>query len=376
MKLNVVIFDIVPTNAVRFFIKFIEEFSKDFDISLTFLIEHDDALSIDDIDNFYPMVDKKICSQFFSINKIHKLLVDGNFDFALINGQRIPDDRFVVACKKSSTPVFMIQHGMYLPFLKRNPRFFLSKIKKTFSYLFYALDISLSLNSFSIFIKYFASYVLGKNQVDISIPRILLNADKVFVYSEYWADFHKSQFGYSDDDMVVVGTPDLYSVACADFFNDKNSVCYIAQTLVEDGRLSKNIFSNFLVTLIDYCAFNNKKLFIKIHPRSDLSLYKHVSGLDFVHFVNEIPSSTLFVGHYSSLLVVPLSLTSVSTLLIRFPGHDIPQYFSSSADYVLDYLDKNNPYCKLNNKANIDFYFHKNSYLYSDFVLNIIKLIK
>jgi len=176
---------------------------------------------------------------------------------------------------------------------------------------------------------------LGKNIKNTSLPYKKLNVERVLVYGNYWKQYHKDVFGYCIEKQSVVGYPELKSLT-----NDKENiaapgVCYIAQTLVEDGRLDRKILIDFLELLALSCENSKQPLTIKLHPRSDLEIYKCLRE-DVVFEMARFPISDIYIGHYSS-LVAKAGFVTNNILLIDFPGHNIPEYIMSIASDRLFY---------------------------------------
>jgi hypothetical protein len=337
--MNILFYDIVPTNLVRFnkeVIYALEEMHED--VFFFFMFEHDDNQSNKHVLEAYPFAKNIVYSQFKNINWLKKYMKINNIDVLFINGQRIADDRVVLAAKAEGVASYMLQHGMYIPFLKRDLSFFLGKIKKACSYLSYSWDISSHQNSrLRIIVDYFRCYVLGRNQVEVGIDRKQLNVDHVFVYSEYWKQFHVNQFGYCKDQQTIVGTLDLKDMKQFLTANTQdNEVCYISQTLVEDGRLEKSAQQNFFLDLVKITKKLNLNLVVKMHPRGDYKIYSLGDDYSHVRFSkSEIPTSKLFVGHYSTLLAKPMLKEKCKVILFEFPEHPTPLYFEQCADVVI-----------------------------------------
>ena len=330
-------YDVVPTNIVRFYSEVIYELRKSSKDDFHFLFEHDDKNNIDYVRSAYEFAKNIDYCQWKSVDWFKNYFIQNNIKVLFINGQRIADDRVVLAAKTLGIKTYMIQHGMYIPFMKRDIQFFSSKIKKTFSFLFYAYDISRKQNNIAIIYKYFMSYVIGINQVRLKIDRRLLNVDTVFVYSDYWKGFHKKQFGYSEENQVVVGTPDLADLP--QFLEQdihKDTVCYIAQTLVEDGRLKKEVQLEFYKKLVDATELLEQKLLVKLHPRNDKSLFNYSKNKLHVSLILDyLPKSEFYIGHYSTLLSKGLSVPQAKVFIYEYFNHPTPDYFEMCSDAVI-----------------------------------------
>ena len=138
--MNILFFDVVPTNIVRFFKGVVREFeANQLNMNLFFLVEEDDHNDISHVHENYPSAYSIEYVRERNIQWYKKYFLDNKIEGVIINAQRIPDDMVILACKLLGIKTFMLQHGMYVPFLKRNLKFFLNKIGKTFRYLYYSL---------------------------------------------------------------------------------------------------------------------------------------------------------------------------------------------------------------------------------------------
>lgn len=378
--MNILFYDIVPTNIIRFYKDIVHEFSTRNDIEMFFLVEHDDSKTLRDVDKFYgELVKKSGYCQFKTIEYFKSYIENNQIDVLFINGQRIADDRVVFAAKSKGVKTYMLQHGMYVPFLERDANFFLSKLSKTISYLYYSLSLSYYTKAPALFYKYILSYVFGRNQVDLGIDRRLLNVDRVFVYSEYWKEFHSKQFGYSIDKQLVIGTPDLSnSFAQDELIYNENSICYIAQTLVEDGRLKVETQREFFENLVKLTEKLNLTLVVKLHPRSDVSLYSFVKANHVELVSNQWPKTKKYIGHYSTLLAKAMFYKDSEVTLYEYDGHNIPDYFKTCASGVTRDFDELSTLLRTPNqvKGDINKYFSDGTEYQVKVVDYVLKSIK
>lgn len=272
---------------------------------------------------------------------IVELLQRQNLDRLVVMAQRIPDSCLVSAAKSLSIPTIMYQHGLYVPFMKRQGILFIANFVKTFRFLQYAMvtaDI-ISVSRTLLLIQYIRMFVLGHPFKDIEFPADSVNTDYVLVYGDYWKEYHTENFGYSADQQYIVGAPDFSDInqlQAADTGN--NSVCYIAQTLVEDGRLPRSSMLSFISNLSSAVIQSGLHLQVRLHPRSDLSLYDELPT-DTVLSKTEFPKNTVYIGHYSSILAKATFLSN-NIILVDFPGHVIPDYIDMLGNVRLDYNDR------------------------------------
>lgn len=267
-------------------------------------------------------------------NFIKKLFVKNNIDLLLHNAQRLGDSAFVTVAKQLDIKSIMIQHGMYVPHLKRERSLFITKIAKTVRYIQYAKIISKSISMpFPTVFKSFYSHFVKNVDYTDAIPFYQsVNSSTVFTYGDYWSEYHKKNFGYEGEQLTVIGYHELkkvFQLRNSDMLNGRFT--YIAQTLVEDGRLDRAAMEEFLKQLNKLADVHKKKIAIKLHPRSDLSLYDLPN---FECYIDEIPKTSIYIGHYSSLIALVNRIAPV--YLYEFPGHKIPDYFLFNASVYND----------------------------------------
>ena len=125
------------------------------------------------------------------------------------------------------------------------------------------------------------------------------------------------------------------------YLTDRKSVIYICQTLIEDGRMEPEMFKVYLERLYMCAKDFDGDFYLKLHPRSDLSLYKEIQNLDNVIVTHKFPIGDIYISHYSTLLSVCVYLKK-KVLLVKFPGHEIPEAFEHMARNVINYQDEIN----------------------------------
>jgi len=333
---KIAFFDLNVVGIGRYPLKIAKEIEKENNnIKFYFLYEEDPDNKIDEIKKLLPKKSEMIKIKKVNYNYIKKLLNDINPESLLVMAQRIPDNAIVSIANELGIKTFKFQHGLYIPFMKRNISLFINKILKTIRYIQYALVVAKSTNSnkFRTVIDYMKVFLRGEKIINTSLPIDKINASKVFVYGEYWKEYHAKEYGYSYEQQIVVGYPDLEQLDEIKKQHREDAVCYICQTLVEDGRLSREEMEKFIDTLKN--SIGNKKLYIKLHPRSDITLYetlKNTSNIEFVR--NGFPHCSKYIGHYSSLLAMALYLTD-EVFLWKFENHnEYPFYFVENANFI------------------------------------------
>ncbi|GMN10063.1 hypothetical protein MTsPCn9_15220 [Croceitalea sp. MTPC9] len=279
------------------------------------------------------------------------------------NGYRIADIYWTRKFRKAGAKCYQVQHGMYAEFLKRDFFGYFSSIGKKLSYLrflssiVFKLEIGLALYLVNKdFIKSFYINNLIKRNFKKSISPAL--SHHVFVWGEYWKQwFIDNHFYNLIDNFTVVGNPDYHV-----FIKDKElevvdeGTCYIAQTLVEDGRMAKEDFKGIIDRIADLFK---EKMIIKLHPRSDKGLYERVveNGGKLTY---GFPVPKIYLGHYSSLLALAIG-QNVPVYILKINNEDIPDYYVSSATKIFDTVEELISFdfdnCTNGTNGDINYYF-------------------
>lgn len=266
--------------------------------------------------------------------RVRALLDEAAPDALVTTAQRIPDSVFVSAARDRGTMTFMFQHGLYLPFMKREASLFLRKAVKTLHYVRYAALLARMHGASPVrYVRELSAvFVRGKGYSRAQIDRDRMNVDLVLLNGEFWRAFHTRQYGYPPECQVVVGYPDYDQLPAIEQKPRQDAVCYVAQTLVEHGRLDENAYRSFLRQLSQ--AVTNRPLLVKLHPASNVDLYAELASRPNVHLVHDIlPHATHYVGHYSTYLAL-VPFLSRNLLLWELEGHPIPDSIRPAASTV------------------------------------------
>jgi hypothetical protein len=81
-------------------------------------------------------------------------------------------------------------------------------------------------------------------------------------------------------------------------------------------------------------ALSVEKFYIKLHPRSDVSIYAILSELDNVELIRDyFPYSSIYISHYSSTVFLAGHL-SHNVVLHNLPDDPSPDIFKDVASFV------------------------------------------
>lgn len=254
--------------------------------------------------------DKNDIDYFFRRNEIQdidKFLIEKEVKIIVLTQTRIPDLEIMLHAKTIGIKIIMLQEGVMFDGMNindvsgKNAIAILGYLPKVFEYL----------NILRRMCKYdhrnFYSVILHflkkKKNVTITLANEFsthLIGDYIFTMGEYWDDYYINTHGYEKNQIRIIGDHDLDGFKVQN--NNENAICYIANVLVEDGTVRKSDFEKFLFSLAS--AINKEtKLYIKLHPRSDKSLYDifKFHNVEFIR-IGKLPSVTLYIGHRSALL--------------------------------------------------------------------------
>jgi hypothetical protein len=273
---------------------------------------------------------------------------------------RIPDVYWNIFFKSRSIPTFQIQHGIYIDYFTRDLKSFIRAIPRNLLYLKYLVLIFFSTRSRIQTLKgILKKDIKGVGKVTKVDDRI--KSDYLLVWGQYWIKWFKTYLYYDENTLFKI---------CGNFdfklLNDENkliketekSVTYITQTLVEDSRLNIQIFNEFLDNINDLANKFDGKIYIKLHPRSDVELYTQLKKNKNVILTFKFPITEYYIGHYSTLLSLPAHLNK-KILLISFPDHPIPHIFRQLSEYIQDYDEQIELDLVIKNKNNDSNYYYE-----------------
>ena len=260
----------------------------------------------------------------------------------VVFAHRFFDYMFTVEAHKHGIPVFNFQHGIYMDStvissLSKGTTGQLLKKKKDqlllYSRCTYHLNnrkITKTLSTFMELRKHDLYKVMNGRFGNTC------NADVSFIYGEYWKEFYSRHYLETATDFKVIGYPELEGELkdTSDCFNNDLPVaCYLAQTSVEDGIIDESFLQDFFSVLES--RLGNINLILKLHPRSDIKLYKKL--LDKTGSVKlwdspEFPKCDLYIGHESTVVARALDITN-KTMVYRL-SEDRKSPFEQYTKYV------------------------------------------
>ena len=257
-------------------------------------------------------------------------------------GQRIPDMVFISICNRLNIPTFMVQHG-FLTHLERHSVILLliERMKKFLQYVRGTIEIAKNLPSpwLKVITDFYLFFIRGTIDFPdsdvINAPELL--ARYALLFDADSGPFYTRRYGYTKKHFKYIGNPDFTLLNAYDGQSPEDAVCYICQSLVEDGRIGKREYLKFIREMAKTIP-PDKKLYIKLHPRSNSKLYEDCERPN-IEMVEHFPFCTFYLGHYSSMLYVTLEFAQ-EVLLFEMETHRIPKEFHSLAEKYYNNWDE------------------------------------
>jgi hypothetical protein len=248
--------------------------------------------------------------------KFQKVLFLSNLkaDILVIFGYRIPDIALLHYFKDCVKTVY-VQHGYYRRDMHRTVGGVFQNWQRVLQYSINILELLMSTGQLN-YIGYFWSTWVSFKDCDADAEN---SPDFGYVYSDEWADYHRRFIGWGSTKyrrLSAFEPKKIYKNTTGLKFQ------YVAQTLVEDGRIKRSVFQDALRELVD--NNNTGKIAILLHPRSDRTIYGEVS--DKFEYFDDRCFDVLTYGHYSTLLLYLASKKCVVRTL-DLPNHPVPDDF-------------------------------------------------
>lgn len=274
--------------------------------------------------------------------RVFKSLKNSPADLFVCFGQpsRIPDAFWTLYFNKRGIETVRVQHGLFIKDYHRTGEFWKNERARSVYYFIYLLLIFL-------FTRFGTKFVTTLELINRQVKFLSIkgntdnriSSNNVIIWGKYWESWFKSYPYYTDKNKYIVcGGFDFEVLQSEDKLIQpkEESVTYICQTLVEDGRLETKTFELFLERLYDFAVSYDGHLYLKLHPRSSEAFYEKLNSLSNVSSTHKFPISSVYISHYSTLLTVSVYLKK-KILLIKFPGHSVPEAFEHMARNVQNF---------------------------------------
>ncbi len=226
-----------------------------------------------------------------------------------------PDLGAIYFSKKIGAMIVMLQHGLlYDGASLNNVRIgeifaALMMAKKTLSY-FNIMRVMCKKEGKS-FVKLVRIIIKEKENVTTTVQNYFnppLRGEYAFVIGSHWVDYYHENYGYSKENIYVMGNHDVDDLEDGKEIED--AICYIPSVHVEDGKVQLSVFNEYLECLKAAIPIGTK-MYIKLHPRSNKKIYTDILGEDNIVYISgkELPYVKTYIGHNSSLLSKALQIS-------------------------------------------------------------------
>jgi hypothetical protein len=271
----------------------------------------------------------------FNQNTIRAFLIKIQPDFFFIDCYRLIDQLWVGIANDLGIKTYMIQHGFEINSVNYQPFTILTKFHKgiRLAIASYNLARFLNVNPLVLFSQYFRYIYFSKLLIDTHLGNKKLHPIRAFVYSKYYISFYNKKFGFLEEITTLISYPDLYLIPQINAKTRSKGICYISQTLVEDGRMKKNHFFR-LMEEYKLLATQVDEFIIKLHPRGNKDLYSDISKIGNVKLVHEFPHCSTYLTHYSSMAFVAAFITN-NIIIHELRGHTTPDVFRAVSSHVV-----------------------------------------
>lgn len=310
---DIIFFEIDAVNVDRYYLKIFEEILVD----KQFLVLLEDPKEAKMLISQQPQLNV-ICIQDIAIKDLKDLF--NNSSLFVINGQRIPDTYLTMIARQQKCEVCYIQHGFYVNEMKRGTYFYFNKMNKTLRYLSYALKSAQIDNNLILLFKLIRAHIFGLKR-NYHFKKISGFPDIALVFSEYWKKWHlKHYFQIPEEQFELIGSPELNRFNTTKLPDNYITYCY--QTILEDGRVSKDYFIAVLEDIIRKIETKGFSIVVKGHPRMSVEMIKFFEDKGMQVFFDVLPITKYVVGHYSSLLPLWVHY-GCFVYSIELEGHDL-----------------------------------------------------
>lgn len=277
----------------------------------------------------------------FNSRKIDAFLNEHKPDFLFIDAMNVSNELWIAFCKKNGIKVYLYPHGFEVENLYYKSSQIIGKTWKVLRYCYAVKNIATFLHL--PYIKTLSQYInfirKGDPLKGTYLDNTQLYPDTIFVYSNYYKGFWERKYGIKDVEYVQIMPYDFAMVESILSKPEEDAICYITQTLCEDGRYSHEQFEQLLIGYRKIAESVNK-LIIKLHPRVDSSLYEKVfDGLSNVEIRRDFPRCKVYLTHYSSMVYTGV-LASGNVIVHELSGQPTADVFKDVASKVVHTIDE------------------------------------
>ena len=245
------------------------------------------------------------------------------YDGLVIFGHRLPDILLAIVARYQKVPVFYVQHGLFQERLSREFVPLLALFKRKLGYYIKSFFI-VKLNFWRM-LKWrsFSHLTLSAFVSNAYLKRVTADYGDIinvfFLYDEAQKEKFTNIFNSSFSDYVLTGILDAGRVDSSK--EESDTAIFICQSLVEDGRMIKNMYLDRLRGNVELLRTDGYKVILFLHQRSDIVIYENFKDIcEIVENRWYLPAAGIYLTDYSSLILEPMRIgKKVSRILLS--GH-------------------------------------------------------
>lgn len=273
----------------------------------------------------------------FNHKKVRDKLLSLHPDFMFTASMNVYNQIWDSICKEYHIPIYYYPHGFQIDNLHYKKKGLWHKLIKVTRYTYGLYNISQIIHKpfMSLFKSYMDYISKGADMNGSELDDSRLYPDVAFVTSNYYKKFYERKYGIKNIRYEFIMPYDFTLVEkIIEKPEEEDSVCYITQTLYEDGRLSKDQFYSLLESMKPLASAVGK-LYIKLHPRVDSMMYDQVFGdIPNVEIIRDFPHCKCYFTHYSSMAYTS-ALVSGKTIIYELPGQPTHEVYKEVATEIV-----------------------------------------
>ena len=279
----------------------------------------------------------------YSNSQLSFLLSEKNPSLLMTFAQRINDIRIVALARQMGFEAVTMQHGIWSDRIERLSllRTFILMHDKVMTNFKVSRELAKILRVPFIFLLFdvFTFFYRDKGTIKrtITLNNSLIKTHFVYSFDSSWDSYYMNKWSYEKKNFIYIGNPD-FRILKKQLIIDKSGICYIAQSLVEDGRYSSSAYEAFLRILLKILP-DERNLYVKLHPRSNKEIYSILSNKHNVILTSDFPLVSHYIGHYSSLLAIP-SFLQKNICIWLLENHYTPNNFMKYGDVITNEVDE------------------------------------
>jgi len=255
----------------------------------------------------------------FNIKKLTHVSQLKNYD-VIIRGYRFPE-MLILNSDQVLGNIYYMQAGINPVFMSRNWISLFGKVGRLIQYIKFGLRNFLYIKS-NLISSFFKVWIMDKDLESGELTQPF----KILLFDSRSLNFYRKRLAWNCKDSIYPWyEPKRIMKDLVDVDTDRFEQ-YVCQSLVEDGRVSKNSLHKSLNEILESID-SKKKLMLILHPNSNRDLYlSHNLNNRFIFNDSEIIYPVKTHGHYSNLLIY-IKQNGLEVKIWHIQNHKIPLNF-------------------------------------------------